>query len=246
MAGTPVGPPRSGTGRPAGPAPTAPWRGIAVTAACLAAMAAASLLLWDRIPELVTTREATPARPGTEVPRAVAVSAVPAVLLLVAAVLAASALGGRAVRRRLGAAPAPARSAAGALDAPLMLLSPFLAVLHLVLLLLSAGIGVPAGRIMAVAVGLLLTGLGSALPGAVRAGAPGPPERPAAAAWVRAQRPGGAALAVVGAVSAAAALVLPPLPVAVAAALAAPSVYLVVSVSRVLGRGWSGRWGGAA
>ncbi|QBI55199.1 hypothetical protein [Streptomonospora litoralis] len=208
-----------------------PWAGIAVAAVSMAAMAAADAALWDRIPEAVTTRESTVHRSAVRVPREVVAAAFPAALALVAALLAMSARVDAVLQRRLhttpfaGAAPPPRTRTAGA-NTVLGLLGPFMALLHVGMLMHFAGYAVPVERGAAVAVGVLLVGVGVLVP---RLGPPGEPVDPAlkrlAAAWHRVQRPGGFATAALGAGTAAGALVLPPLAVALTAALLVAAVY---------------------
>lgn len=208
------------------PAPV-PWAGIVVAVLSLAAMAVAGWLLWDRLPELVTTREATAERDGTRVPRSVIVAALPAMLVFIGAVMAVSSvLGGRAQRRfDLGTTTAPA-SRTKAMNALFVLLSPFLAILHVGILLRMADEPFPMERVIAVALGVLLVGLGNVLPKIGPARTSGHPERARIVlAWQRTQRPGGIAMMLVGALGIAAAFLLPPVAVAMTMAFLVIAVY---------------------
>ncbi|GAA4909250.1 hypothetical protein [Streptomonospora salina] len=204
-----------------------PWRGIVITALCLAAMLAVGWALWDRIPETVTTREAGGGRSGTQVPRLLVAAAFPAALAFIAAVMAVSVRAGTAAQSRLGIGSAPpARTRRWAMDALFSLLSPFLLLLHAATLANFAGYDVAFDRTVGVAVGGLLMGLGNMLPkiGPSRM----PSDRGAAAlasAWQQSQRAGGAVMMAVGAAAAVGALFLPPMPVAIAAALLVIAVY---------------------
>ncbi|MEV4174304.1 hypothetical protein [Nonomuraea sp. NPDC049709] len=206
----------------------APWPGIMVSLLSLAAMIAISWAVWDSLPELVTTREATPRRAGVRVPRLILAAALPATLVVIGIVMA----GATAVADRLRPhlppllVASPSRQTRS-MNVLFVLLPPFLTVLHGGLLLRTAGHDVPLERGMAVAIGLLLAGLGLALPRiSARLPVPG---------WGRAQRLGGLAMTAVGAGCAAGALFLPPLLVSVAAALAAgviPSLPALVALAR--------------
>lgn len=181
--------------------PTA-WPGLVVSLACLAAMLVVAWAVWPALPEVITTREPAAARAGVRVPRAVLAAVVPATLLGVAGVLVAI-----------------ARAAA---TVALVLLAPFLLVLHAALLLHTAGYAIPLEHVMAVALGLLLTGLGVALPRLK------PPSFTwsLTGEWQRAQGPGGIALMVLGAACAGISFLLPPMPVAVVSAALVGAAYL--------------------
>ncbi|MEU4571216.1 hypothetical protein [Nonomuraea sp. NPDC023979] len=204
-----------------------PRTGAVIATLSLAAMLAVSWALWDALPELITTREATPDRAGVRVPRLLAAGALPAALVLVVAALGAGVVVGRRAPAVLNTlfTLTPSRAA---LSVVLGTLPPFLLVLHTGLLVWTAGYAVPVEQIMAASLGLLLVALGRALPRVT----PDLPEAPARE-WKRAQRPGGLATTLVGVACAAAAWVLPPLPVAVAAVLLVAVVHLVMALVTV-------------
>ena len=163
-------------------------------------------------------REATPERDGTRVSRAMFAYSLPAALVFVVAAMVAAMAAGTKVRL-----PWQRGRPEAALNALLGMLPPFMLALHAGVLARTAGYAIPIEQIMTAAVGLLLIALGLALPRIT-------PEQPGALAreWRRAQRPGGAALALVGAGCLAGAWLLPPLMVAVAAAMMVAVVYLMM------------------
>ncbi|WP_062429422.1 hypothetical protein [Herbidospora daliensis] len=197
-----------------------PWTGIAVSALSVVVMAGVGVALWDSLPDLVVTRDPTPQRAGSAVPKFVAVAATPGVLLVIAAVMVASTkLGNRLkphVDPRLVASPdAQVRT----MNVLFTLLPLFLIVVHTGFLLTAAGHGFPLERAAAVGFGVLLMGLGNVLPKIAPSAVGGDDALGRwTLAWQRSQRWGGAAMVVLGAVCAVAAFWVPPMLAAVGAA----------------------------
>ncbi|WP_049572808.1 hypothetical protein [Nonomuraea sp. SBT364] len=204
-----------------------PRTGAVIATLCLAGMLAVSWALWDSLPDPIITREATPGRAGVQVPRLLPAGAMPAVVVFMAAATAVSARVGRRAPAIVNTLFNLTPSRAG-LNLVFGTVPPFLLVLHAGLLAVTAGYAVPVEQLMATALGLLLIALGRALPRVT-------PDLPGALAqeWKGAQRPGGLAMTLVGAACAVAAWILPPLPVAVAAAFMVAVVYLLMALITV-------------
>ncbi|MFD0472516.1 hypothetical protein ACFQ0B_32635 [Nonomuraea thailandensis] len=153
--------------------------------------------------------------------RTVLATAVPATLLVLVALMTGSGL----VAERLRGLVPPALIASPAAQARstkalLVLLPPFLLVLHGGLLLRTAGHDFPMEVTVTVALGILVAGLGRALPRLH-------PLRFVPGAE-RAQRFGGHLMMAVGGCCAVAAFFLPPMLVSIAAAFAAGAIPLLV------------------
>ncbi|MFG2075165.1 hypothetical protein [Nonomuraea maritima] len=216
--------------------PRPPWAGIVVSAASLIVMAGVAWVLWDSLPAVVVTRESSGQRAGVSVPRAAAVAALPATLLLIAAIMVlATELGDRLrpyVDPRLVAGPdAQTRS----MNALFTLLPLFLLVLHTGFLLTVSGREFPMDRVMGAAFGVLLMGFGALLQKLSPAGVAGADTLGRwTSAWQRSQRWAGTAMVALGAACAVATFLLPPVLAAVgsAALLAVIFVATLVRASR--------------
>ncbi|MFI6393152.1 hypothetical protein [Nonomuraea sp. NPDC050540] len=202
-----------------------PWIGIIVSALSLLAMAVVAWRVWDSLPALVNTREATPIRAGVQVPRIVVVTALPGVLVLIAAIMTVSTtLGGRLrhhVDPRLVASP---RSQTRSMNVLFVILPLFLLVLHTGLLFKTTDRHFPLEQAVGVAFGVLLASLGNVLPKISPARVSGR----FALAWQHSQRAGGAAMVILGIACAIGVFFLPPTIVVVAAALLIAPIYVLM------------------
>jgi hypothetical protein len=222
---------------PAGPrAVRPPWAGVIVSTAGFLAMIAIAWALWDSLPEHIVTREATDTRAGATVPRLVMAGALPAGLLIVAALTPV----GLIVQRRLARhfpplLIAPPHAQARALNVLFVVLPLLLVTLQAVALAKEAGYDIPVERVMGVALGIVLIILGRALPamGSSDAVPDGSIGR-LIVAWQRSHREGGLALTALGAACAAGSLFLPPLLVGVASALLVGAVFALMAVLAVV------------
>ncbi|MEV7801703.1 hypothetical protein AB0O28_02000 [Microbispora sp. NPDC088329] len=213
------------------PAARPPWAGIVVYVLCLLAMVAVSWMLWDSLPDVVVTREATAERAGVQVPRFVIVAAVPVTLLIVGAVMTSTLMAGGRLRRRVDPAlVVRPQSQTKAMNVVFVVLPLFLLALHSGLLLRAAGHEVPLDRAMAVGIGLLLIALGNVLPKIGPSRVPEGSSERVVLAWQRAQRPGGLAMMLLGVACVVAAFFLPPLVVAVSAVMLVAAVYVLMGV----------------
>ncbi|TDD47370.1 hypothetical protein E1286_17685 [Nonomuraea terrae] len=205
-----------------------PWAGVAVSALALVVMTAVAWRLWDALPDVVTTRRPTADRPGAHVPKAVMAAAMPATLVGIGVVMAGATAAGERLRPLLPpmlmASPAAQRRAMNVL---FVLLPPVLTAVHTGVLADAAGHAFPLERTVGVAVGLLTTGLGLALPRLY--------EEAPRHGGRRARRLGGPAMAGIGVACAAGVFVLPPFPVTMACALAAGVVMILSVVSSFAG-----------
>ncbi|NUW36717.1 hypothetical protein HTZ77_35715 [Nonomuraea sp. SMC257] len=213
-----------------------PWAGVVVTVMSVIAMAAIGWAAWDSLPEVVTTRPATPARHGVTVPRLVFVTALPMALAFVGVVVA----GGTALADRVfprtplsprGPVPArvmvwprgalwlmtPPSVRAGTLNVLFVALPLFLVVLQAGVLLRAAGHDLPLDTVVAVAFGLLLVALGGRL---ARIG-----PWYGSAGERRSRRVAAALMTAVGVACAAGAPLFPPLVVAAASAVLFPAIH---------------------
>ncbi|GAA2898829.1 hypothetical protein [Nonomuraea rubra] len=198
-----------------------PWAGAVVSVLSLIAMVVISRAVYDSLPELVTTRQARPGTAEVRVTRTVLATAAPVALVVLVALMAGSGLVAERLRglvppALIGSPAAQARST----NVLLALLPPFLLVLHGGMLLRTAGHDFPLEVTVAVAFGLLIAGLGHALPRIH-------PLRFVPGAE-RAQRFGGHLMMAVGGCCAVAAFFLPPMFVSIAAALAAGAISLLM------------------
>ncbi|APC37755.1 hypothetical protein A9R04_25125 [Nocardiopsis dassonvillei] len=170
--------------------PRIPLAGILVTAASVVLMVLVSWTAWPDLPGTVLSgRTNLDGTPDT-VPRAVLALALPLTTGLLAVVLSAAVVFGTRLQNglqdALGLPAAPkARNAARGMSALLGLLSLFLLVTHGVLVLGQAGWDLPISRVLGVATGLFLVGVGVVLP----APEPGADhDRPLARWWSAAHR----------------------------------------------------------
>ncbi|MFI7614511.1 hypothetical protein ACIBP6_25100 [Nonomuraea terrae] len=203
-----------------------PWAGVVVSALALVVMTAVAWRLWDALPDVVTTRRPTADRPGAHVPKAVMAAAMPATLVVIGVVIGVGMAGATAAGERLRPLLPPMLMASAAarrraVNVLFVLLPPVLTAVHTGVLADAAGHAFPLERTVGVAVGLLTTGLGLALPRLYE-------EAPRHGGG-RAQRLGGPATAGIGVACAAGVFVLPPFPVTMACALAA-GVVMILSV----------------
>jgi hypothetical protein len=216
-----------------------PWRGLTVSALALAAMAAVAWEVWPRLPEMITTREATADRGLAEASRLLLVLVFPAVTVLLAVVSAGVAVLGNTVQDKLGRPVFyhTPRTQTRALNSGLTLAALFFLVAHLALLLASAGYDVPLEQLIAISFGVLLMGLGNLLPKLGPARTPDTPQlAELALAWHRVQRPGGVAMIGLGISTIVAALFVAPLAVMAASACLITGIYLLM-VAAPLRRG---------
>ncbi|TQN28508.1 hypothetical protein FHX37_3853 [Haloactinospora alba] len=195
---------------PDGPRTVEPPRaGLFAVALCLLAMVAVSAVAWDRIPELVTTREATRHRAAAEVPRWVLLSILPAAEVFVVSVVLAAAPAERAVERRSGLQFGERDTAAKTrtLTLVLVLLSALFLALHVIVAALYAGAPIPVLPLALVTLGVFLATLGAVLPVLARTSAL--PEHPrlrlVAEAWRASHTVGGRVMSAAGLVLVAAA-----------------------------------------
>lgn len=213
-----------------------PWAGIAVSALSVVIMVGIGWAMWDSLPDPIVTREATADRAGVALPKLVAVAALPMALLLIAAVMVvATKLGNRLrplVDPRLVASP---DSQTRSMNTLFTLLPLFLIVLQAGFLLSASGSDFPLNRVVAVAFGILLMGLGNLLPKILPASAS---RRDTMGhwllAWQRSQRGGGIAMMLVGAACVVAAFWAPPMWVAVTAAALIAVIYVAMLLGTVL------------
>lgn len=190
--------------------PRIPLSGILFSVVAVALMALVSWTAWPDLPGTVLSgRTNLDGTPDT-VPRAVLALALPLTTGLLAVVLSAAAVFGSrlqsGLQEALGlpAGPTP-RSTTRGMNALLCLLSLFLLVAHGVLVLGQAGWDLPVSRVMGVATGLFLAGVGAALP------APGPGadhDAPLVRWWSAAHRLMRAGFVLVGLVQAAVVLLV--------------------------------------
>ncbi|MBB6174052.1 hypothetical protein HNR23_004112 [Nocardiopsis mwathae] len=138
--------------------------GVICSMVCLIAMLGVSLLAWDALPALSTTREATEHRAATEVPRWVIATSFPAVTVLLTVLIVAhrpiDRAFAKAVERVL---PLPAEDEAtktSNLNVVLAVLAPFLLALHCVILAVETGRDFPVLPVVLALVAALLVALG--------------------------------------------------------------------------------------
>lgn len=191
--------------------------------------------LRDSLPDHIVTREATPDRAGVSLSKPVAVAALPATLLLIAAIMvAATKLGNRLrphVDPRLVASP---DSQTRSMNTLFTLLPLFLIVLHSAFLLKVAGRDFQMEQTITVAFGVLLMGFGNVLPKITTLSA----SRKDAwgrwtLVWQRAQRGSGIAMVVLGAACIVAAFWIPPMLAAVTSAFLVAAIFAVMAVHAV-------------
>ncbi|MFB4271689.1 hypothetical protein [Nonomuraea sp. GTA35] len=198
-----------------------PWAAVVVSVLSLIAMVAISWAVYGSLPELVTTRQARPGVAEVKVTRMVLATAMPVALVVLVTLMAGSSLVAERLRGlvppALIASPAAQARSAKAL---LVLLPPFLLVLHGGTLLRTAGHDFPMEVAVTAALGLLVAGLGHALPRIH-------PLRFVPGAE-RAQRFGKHLMMAVGGCCAVGAFFLPPMLVSVAAAFAAGAISLLM------------------
>lgn len=218
--------------------PRAPWTAVLVTVICVLVMLALGSQLWDRLPETIVTREAREGVSQTELSKLFLVLSGPALLTVCALVLSGSQWAGTHILPRYGITPEHSRrTRAVAMNALALLFGPLVVLIHGAVLADAAEYDVPLTRLVAVGVGLFMAGVGNLLP---KLGPEVLPNNPRMAnyrrAWHSAQRPGGLAMIVLGLLTAAAALWLPPGPVLIVASFLVVFVFafmMVVALRRV-------------
>ncbi|MFC5816109.1 hypothetical protein [Nonomuraea harbinensis] len=212
-----------------------PWPGIVASAAGFLAMVAIAYVMWDHLPEYVATREATATRPGVDVPRIVIAGALPAVLLLIGAVMTVSTIIGGRLRHfvdpTLVASPSSQTRTMNVLFSVLPLL---LVTLQAGLLSRAARYDFPLEQAVGVAFGILLIGLGNVLPKISPARVASGVTGRWALAWQRSQRTGGVALMVLGTACVAGSFFFPPVLLVVGSALLVAAVYALMAVLAVM------------
>ncbi|WP_285729111.1 hypothetical protein [Nocardiopsis sp. ATB16-24] len=212
------------------PARTVPVLGLVCAVACLLAMAGTSWMVWDLVPETVTTREASGQRDAVHVPRPLFLSLAPAVTVLVTSLLVAVAPLDRVIEHRVGLrVGGDARARARTLDAVLVVMSLLFLVLHFLVIAVGTNASVPVLPIAASLGGVVLMVVGVLMSVSTRSWSM--PEAPSlrkwSEAWRRAQPLTGRVMAVSGgllALAAPAAFVLLPGPLLGNAVMAAVTV----------------------
>ncbi|GAA3760795.1 hypothetical protein GCM10022205_55880 [Spinactinospora alkalitolerans] len=178
--------------------------GALVTLFCIAAMLAMTWSLWDRLPELITTRRETEYREATEVPRWIISLATPAALILVAGLLPLSfrleGLVERGVGHQFGGGR---RNKSMRHNLILIVLSPVFTTVHVAVLLFYAGQQIPVMTMVTIALGALIAVVGNFLP-KIASGRPrssSPESRRLLEAWRSSHRVGGWIMMAVGALT---------------------------------------------
>jgi uncharacterized membrane protein len=212
-----------------------PWAGIVASAACFLAMITIAYAMWDSLPEYLATREATATRPGVNVPRIVVVGALPAVLLLIGAVMTVSTIvGGRLrdyVDPTLVASP---KSQTRSMNVLFVVLPLLLVTLQAGLLSKATHYDFPLQQAVGVAFGILLIGLGNVLPKISSTSISTGSTRRLALAWQRSQRTGGVALMLLGVLCVVGSFFVPPVLLVVGSALLVAVVYALMAVLTVM------------
>ncbi|MEU6717415.1 hypothetical protein ABZ897_38620 [Nonomuraea sp. NPDC046802] len=212
-----------------------PWVGIVASTAGFLAMIAIAYSMWDSLPEYLATREATPTRPGVTVPRIVIAGALPAVLLLIGAVMTASTIVGGRLRHyvdpTLVASP---RSQTRSMNVLFVVLPLLLVTLQAGLLSKAAHHDFPLEQAVGVAFGILLIGLGNVLPKISPSRVSNGPTGRLAPAWQRSQRVGGIALMFLGVACGVGSFFLPPVLLVVGSALLVAAVYGLMAALTVI------------